>query len=125
MQAILLAPASVCVDFIGVCLRRTRASVASRAPRRRLGFKPGFTPRDRLARAVPFQAKRTAPGLAAIVAALTPTSVRLSPFEAEIVRPERPPRAWASTAAVLRLRHAGGQVGERRRGQLERVRTRA
>src|SRR5690348_6504670 len=97
MQAILLAPASVCVDFIGICLRRTRASVVGL--RRWLGFPPGFTRRDRLARAVPFQAKRTAPGLAAIVAALTPTSVRLSPFEAEIVRPERPPREWASTAA--------------------------
>ena len=42
----------------------------------------------------------------------------------EIVSPVQPLLAWASTASkILSLRHSGSQIGERRRGELNRVRT--
>ena len=45
------------------------------------------------------QVKSNVEGLAAIIAAVTPVRVRLSPSESEIVRPDTPLAAWASTAA--------------------------
>ena len=45
------------------------------------------------------QVKSNVEGLAAIIAAVRPVRVRLSPSESEIVRPDAPLLAWASTAA--------------------------
>ena len=66
---------------------------ASRQPRERQGAERSPGPLS-----WPSHAKRIAAGLAATVAALTPESVRLSPYELEIVRPDEPLAACASNA---------------------------